>query len=77
MTSKNHPASSSPTFAAGACRTCGCPKGAPYRRYVGGEVTEGCIALDHDGHADAWHMRPAAVRFRADSAAWLARLLAS
>jgi len=77
-TTTNHPASSStPTFAAGTCRTCGRPLHAPYRREVGGAVTEGCIALDHDSHPDAWHMRPAAVRHRADYAAYLAKLLAS
>lgn len=64
-----------PTFAAGNCRTCGRPKGAPYRRHVGGEVTEGCIAADHDEHADAWHLRPRAVAHRADTAAHLARVL--
>ena len=64
-----------PTFAAGNCRTCGRPKDAPYRRHVGGEVTEGCIAADHDEHADAWHLRPRAVAHRADTAAHLARVL--
>ncbi len=76
MNVTNHAASTdAPTFASGNCRTCGRPKAAPYRRVLDGEVTEGCIAADHDAHPDAWHLRPRAVAHRADTAAHLARVL--
>jgi hypothetical protein len=52
------------------CTNCSHEPHDPYRRTVGGEVVEGCISSAHNGHADAWHLRPAAVATRAKAKAW-------
>jgi hypothetical protein len=52
------------------CTTCGRQLATPYRRTVAGEVVEGCVSAAHDAHADAWHLRPAAVAVRAMPKAW-------
>lgn len=52
------------------CPTCGKNPATPYRRIVGGKITEGCIDASHTGRLPptsstaTWHDRPVAARFR-------------
>lgn len=56
------------------CPTCGKHEAQPSRRRVGGKIVEGCVDGFHSDamlHSDtpdgAWHWRPEAIRFRAES----------
>lgn len=47
------------------CTTCGKPVDKPWREYhADGTLRFGCVAADHDGHADAWHARQDAAAIR-------------
>lgn len=58
------------------CPICGRAAASPARRLVNGAIVEGCIDAHHTGHlagADlAWHTRPCAKQWRAETARSLA-----
>ena len=42
------------------CKTCSHPVAQPWRTLnEDGTVRFGCVATDHDSHADAWHVAQA------------------
>jgi hypothetical protein len=54
------------------CGTCGENARYPYRRYVDGKVSEGCVDDCHSQFMqyDAWHNRPEAWGVRKDAEAY-------
>lgn len=56
----------------GTCVICGCEPQRPYRRIVGGRITEGCVGEAHSGVTlgptdSVWHNRPHARAIRAET----------